>query len=730
MEDLYQEQTSFAGGVQPGTPVDRVPETAVASGVNTAFRDIGSGLSLLGCRPGLTAVNTTALGVSVGGDPNLDFARLYTYDSGSAYTNYLAVVNRNGKLYYKNPNNTFTSEVTLPSGWGYASGTKCFSAGDVPIDGAVFNNRLFLVKQSATKELRSFSGTTAVPWGLLPPSSAVVTDVGSGVNLPAGDYDVATTTYHSTTGAESSLSATTTVTISAGERIQIVITPTQAEASLYTHVRVYLRQQSTQARLYLVSSLGTNGNIAMPAYLSSTTVYVDLTQAQITAQTTQSPTGDENAPPPAATKYMCVFGRRLLVADERKVYWSRQDKPDNFPPLNFEPIETGEGDVITGIYPFSDEVALIFTTTAVWGIFGNTPETWTIKAVDHTIGCLSHLSLIEFNGMLGWWSDAYGPVIYDGTNITKLGERDLGRDVYTASLNLSRMSFCWAGHDPKYSRVLWAVPALGSSRNNRIFAYNYQLDRFESEQWDPMPAACLSMGYSSDGSLKLFLGSDKGHLFYFNEAVRNDGAPSGTVTGTFTGTASVSTISGTGFYTTGDGLTGRWVLILDSQQRPVAKVEIASNTSTTLTLATTLTTLQVGPTYTYYIGSPDFRLSTRAYDMGRTFFRKRFDRLYLHVSSPLNGAQSLNLTTQISTFDVPGTVLPNTLSLGGVLWDADTSLWDTSLWVGTQNIKKRLPVFIPATYLQVTLYQFITNQDVALRTVGLLAGVQSDRNYA
>jgi len=135
MEDLYQEQASFAGGVQPGTPVDRVPETAVASGINTAFRDIGSGLSLLGCRPGLTAVNTTALGVSVGGDPHLDFARLYTYDTGSTYTNYLAVVNRNGKLYYKNPNNTFTSELTLPAGWGYASGTKCFSAAMCPLTG-------------------------------------------------------------------------------------------------------------------------------------------------------------------------------------------------------------------------------------------------------------------------------------------------------------------------------------------------------------------------------------------------------------------------------------------------------------------------------------------------------------------------------------------------------------------------------------------------------------------
>lgn len=735
MEDVYTEQPTFAGGVQPGTPVDRVPENAVASGINTAFRTIGSGLTLMGCRPGLSVVNTTALTAGTAqADANLDFARLYTYDSGSSYTNYLAVVNRNGNLYYKNPNNTFTSAITLPSGWGYASGTKYFSVGDVPLDGTVFANRLFLIKQAATPELRSASGTTAVPWGLSPlaaGSVAITKDASGTPVLPSGNYDVALTTYNSTTGAESSLSATTAITsvVSGTDRIKIVVTPTNPEATLYTHFRVYLRQPSTQARFYLVSSLGTGGNVTMPAYLSSTTVYVDLTQAQITAQTTAAPSTVENNPPPAAAKYVCTFGRRVLVADDRNVYWSRQDKPDSFPPLNYEPIETGEGDVITGIYPFSDELVLVFTTTAVWGIFGNDPQTWIIKAIDHTIGCLSHLSIVEFKGQLGWWSDAYGPVYYDGNTIVRLGERDLGRDLYIDSVNPSRMAYSWAGHDPQYNRIVWAVPSLGTSRNGRLIVYNYQLDRFESEQWNPMPAACLAVGYHSNGTLKLFLGNDYGQLFYFDDSVRHDGVPSGTTTGTFVATASVSSIAGTGFYTTGEGLKGRYVLLVDDTHKPIAKVEISSNTSTTLTLATTLTTLQVGRTYTYYLGSPDMRLSTRAYDMGRTFHQKRFDRLYVHVSSPLNGAESVFLTTQVN-FDTEGTVNANSLGLGGAIWDATSSLWDTSLWVGTQNIKKRLPLFVPAKNLQVTLYQFVTGQDVVLRTFGVLAGVRSERNYA
>lgn len=732
MEDVYLEQTNWAGGVQPGTPVDRLPENAVASGVNTAFRTIGSGLTLMGCRPGLSVVNTTALVAGTAqADANLDFARLYTYDAGSSYTNYLAVVNRNGNVYYKNPNNTFTSAITLPSGWGYASGTKPFSVGDVPLDGTVFNNRLFLIKQSTTPELRSFSGTTAVPWGLSPlaAGSVAITAAASGTSLPADTYDIALTTYNSTTGAESSLSATTTLTTTAGQRISIVVTPTNPEATLNTHFRVYLRQPSTQARFYLVSSLGTGGNITMPAYLSATTVYVDLTQAQITAQTTAAPSTVENNPPPATGKYCCTYGRRVLLADDRTVYWSRQDKPDSFPPANYEPIETGEGDIITAIYPFSDEVAIVFTTTAIWGIFGNDPQTWTIKAIDHTIGCLSHLSIVEFKGSLGWWSDAYGPVVYDGSSITRLGERDLGREMYIDELNVGRLAYGWAGHDPQFNRIVWAMPALGTSRNGRLFVYNYQLDKFESEKWDPMPAACLAVGYTTDGTLKLFLGNDYGQLFYFNDAVRHDGVPSGTTTGTFAGVASLSTISGTGYYTTGEGLKGRYVLIVDSAHKPVAKVEIASNTSTALTLATTLVTLQVGPTYTYYIGSPDMRLSTRAYDMGRTFHRKRFDRLYFHVSSPLNGGESIFLTTQVN-FDTVGSVNANSLALGGALWDATSSLWDTSLWVGSQNIKKRLPLFTPALNLQTTIYQYVTGQDVVIRSVGVLAGIQSERNYA
>jgi hypothetical protein len=711
--------------------VDRVPETAFASGINTAFREIGSGTALIGCRPGLTVVNTTALAVTTPGtNTNLDFARLFTYDTGTTYSNFLPVINRDGRLYYKDSTNAFTAEVTVPSAWGATSGTKCFTAGDFAIDGTVFNNRLFLIKQSATPELRSFTGTStaptvAVPWGLSPIGTVAVTAVAGGASLPTGEtYDVAITSYHSTTGAESSLSASIAVTPTAGQRIQVTITPTAAESALYTNWRVYLRRRSTQSRLYLVSSLGTGGNIA----IGTTTVYVDLTAAQITALTTAAPSTVENNPPPASAKFVCTYGRRVLVADERNVYWSKQDKADNFPPLNYEPIETGEGDTITGIYPFSEELALVFTTTAIWGIYGNDPQTWAVKPIDHTIGCLSHLSIIEFNGQLGWWSDAYGPVVFDGTTITRLGERELGRDSYTSELNLNRLAYSWAGHDPKYGRIIWAVPGVGATRNTRMFVYNYQVGKFESEKWDPMPAACLATGYSSDGSLRLFLGNDRGQLFYFNESVHNDGVPSGTVSGTFVGAGALSTISGTGFYTdSGENLAGRWVLIVDSDARPVTKVEIASSTSTTLTLATS-PSLTVGPTYTYYIGSPDFRLGTRAYDMGRTFFRKRFDRLYVHIKAASGGADNVFLTSQVN-FSATQDGLGEAISLGGAKWNAATSLWNSSIWVGEQNIKKRLPLFITGQNLQLNLFQFMPSQDVVVSTVGVLAGAQSERYY-
>lgn len=744
MADLYAEQSNFAGGVQPTLALDRLPENAFVAGINSAFHEIGPNQASIGTRQGLTLINDTA----VTDFPSLHFLRLYSYDAGNGYTNYLVVCARNGKLFYKTPDNTLTSELIVPPNFPSYSGQQCFSSGDILVDGTVFNNRLFLLNHGG--ERRSLLNQTYVPWGLLPIATTSVTAVSSGTLLPADTYDVAVTSYHSSTGGESSIGTAAVVTTTVGQRLSISITPTSAETAQYTHWRVYLRRRSTQAKLYLVSSLGVGGDIP----IGTTTVLLDIADTTIAAQTTPAPSTTENAPPPSGLKYVATYGRRLLVADDRKVYWSKQDKADNFPPANFEPIETGEGDRITGIYPFSEELLIVFMTTAIWGIYGNDPQTWTVKPIDHTVGCLSHTSVVESNGGLGWWSDAYGPVLYNGTSITRLGERDLGRDICINNVNYARASHIWAGHDPQFARILWAVPEAGQTRNTAIIPYNYRLDRFEATQWNPMPAASLSMGYTDDGSPKLFLGNDRGQLYYFDDGAATDGAgtfvdtvlPGGglqqesRLAGIFTATnvASISSITDTTdtslvFKTSGSGLIGRYVVIVDTNNVPIAKREIYnstspanSNTKTTLYLGAVVG-VQPGATYKYYIAGPDFRVSTRTYDMGQTFARKRFDRIYFSAKSR-RGADVLFVTTQVNFLDTSLQSLPANLILGGATWDG-TGIWDTSDWGADLTRKKRLAFFRSAQSAQINLFHYLPGQDVTFAAIGLLARQQSDRYY-
>lgn len=726
MADLYQEITEFSGGVQSSAAADRIPLNAMPLAVNTAFKNIGQGIANIGTRPGLVTVNSTALS----GSPAPLLNKIYAYESGGTFTNYLAMVTDDGTLRFKNPDDTFTSTLTVPSGFPNPA-TTCFTAGDFAVDGVVMNNRLFLVNEEG--EQRSLLGQTYKPWGLTSVAtwSAVSAATGSSA-MPDETYSVAITVYDADTGAESAISSTTSVTMGgANRRILVSITPTAAEIAQYPYWRVYLRRDSTQATLYQVSTfenvggttIVTDGNIP----IGTTSVYLDLSAATISTHTTVAPTQTDNGVPPSDIRYVATFGRRLLACSTRQLYWSQLDKPDSFSAAAFEPIDTGEGDQITGIFPFNDEICLLFTSTATWGIFGNDPLTWTIRPIDHTVGCCSHTSVVEYEGKLAWWSAESGPVFYEGSNITHQGLDDLGWSNVVENIEAERHNRISAGYDPQGQRILWSVATLNTTtRNNRLISYSTRVKRFEASYWDPMDVSALSVGYIAEGTQRLFCSNYAGQLFYFDAGVSIDGVTDGTQLFTFDATDTVMpTITGTGFTTTGAGLTERYVVITDEDNRFISKIRIASNTATVLTLADSLTGVVAGATYTAYIGSPDMRLYTKWLDMGKTFHRKRFDRLYVHAQST-GDASNVYAATQVS-FVNESRPPQSIFSISGAQWDS--AIWDSSLWAGVGQLKKRLFIGRTSQTMRVTIFHFRSGQDLTIHTIGVLAREQSDRYY-
>jgi hypothetical protein len=723
--DAYKELVNWAGGVVSSMPPDQIPDEAIPQGINTAFLKVGGGKTGIGTRPGLKTVNTTALSSS----PALHWQHVYSYSNGTGYNNYLVTCTNDGKLYYKNSDDTYTSALAPPANFPSPS-SLCFSSGDNPVDGTVLSNRLFLLNSNGEK--RSLVNQTYVPWGLSPIATWTTADNGSGSSsMPNETYDVTITSYNSTSGGESS-SATfkSQALASSNHRIEVTITPTSAESAQYTHWRVFIRRQTTQAKLYQVftlensggTSIVTDGNIP----IATTTVYVDLSAAQIAALTTEAPSTTENNGPPTKAKNVITFGRRLIVSDGQKIYWSKQDRGDNFSSTSFEPIETGEGDEVRGMHPYSDELLLIFMSTAIWGIFGNDPQTWAIKPVDLTVGITSHNSIVPFEGRVGWWDPAIGPVYYDGSQITRIGLLELGPSAVTSDLNQSRASYVYAGHEHSGYRVIWATSSIGSSTNDRLFVYNYQLNRFEASYWNAIDAASLCATIAVDGSQRLYLGGYYGQSFYFDRLSKNDGVPSGTTKGTFLPTTtSVSTLSGTGFYNTGSKLVGRKVVVVDDEGRPVDKKRITSNDATTLTLDSAVTGLDLSTTYTFYVGSPDFRFFGKWIDHEQPFLRKRYDWFYLHLGSDTNVADTV-ITSQLE-FNTASAQTTSTSVSGGALWDV--SKWDSAKWGAGNTLKLRIPIARNATAARPVVYCFTPGRDIVVYKVAMLSRLLSDRYY-
>jgi hypothetical protein len=724
--DKYVEIRDWSLGVISANEPDIIPTNAVPKAYNTAFRKIGQGQAVLGLRPGLVTVNDAA----ISGTPVLHRMVPYYFNSGSSsFTKYIAIFGNDGTLRYKEEADTLTAALAPPANYPFSSGTA-FTAGDHQVDATVMANRLFAVNTNG--ERRSLLDDEYVPFGLSPIATIAVTAQAGGTSsMPLETYDVSVTSYNEDTGAESSALASVSVTTAgANDRIRVVITPTTAESAQYTHWRIYLRRQTTQARLYRVlavedlagASITATGDIP----IATLTGYIDLTATQIANLILQAPSTTENNPPLTAMRFVAPFGRRLIGACRDSVYWSKLDLPDAFPPENTEPIETGEGDEVTGIFPYSDEVLLIFTTSSTWGIFGNDPQSWTIRPVDTTIGCTSHLSTVGFNGGVGWWSDRAGPVFFKQGQVQLIGLDKLGSDAIIGAVESSRLNWIAGGVDPRDSRVLWSVPTLGTTtRNDKSIPYNFLMQGWEATHWDPLDFASFCTGYNADGTQVLFAWGYEGQLFYFDPAVHNDAIVDGTTTGTFVAaSSSVSSITGTGFYNSNGRLTERKVTIVDADNKPIGRGTIASNNATTLTLASAVEGLSSGSTYTYYIGGADFRLYTKWIDGDEPFVRKRFDRVYLQARAEFS--PDLLISTHIDFIDED---TANGLEVGVPGDEWDLGIWDTAVWAGSPNLKRRLAILKCSTALRVAILHFAPDFDIVINKVAVLARLLSDRYY-
>lgn len=743
MADFTYDIHDWATGVVQSIEGDKLPSGALTSALNTQFWHVGGGRSAIGTRPGLRLATEFIDGVMT--TPS-EFRHIQPYqypaNSDVAHTRYMACVSGDGRLFYKEQDDGWDGEVLTPPAT-YPNPSTCIPADSVDkIDATVMNGRLIYVA-GATR--RSLFGKTYQPFGVqAPQGTAQAAQIGGGVavRLPADTYSIYITAYESTTGVESNPTYLGDVITSGdvggltGTNPTGVIAVSLASTGVVSDKwRIYIQRQSTQAQAYLLtdvytsadSQVSSDGDIAV----TDDDVVVNVSAVILADLIRPVPLGTENSEMPGDAVYVATYGRRLIAASRRKLYWSKLDVPDAFPPENFEIIDTGEGDEIVGLMPMSGEQLLVFTTTSVWVLEGIDPQYWTFKPLDNTVGCAGRKSIVRFDNDVAWWSPQYGPVVMRSGQIDKIAYDLLGRE------RIEQISpFQWqnisGGWDPVYEHIVWAVPDVGDVDTTILLPYNHRLNKWAAEYWDPLTVNCMTTGFDNHGRQRLFMMDDSFRLYYLDNNALYDGLPGGTATGAFAaGSGEISAITGTGFYNQSVGATTKTlakqrVTIVDADGHLVGRRTITSSNATTLNLDRSVLVTS-GQTYTYYVSTPYMSVMTNWMDNDQPFLRKRHDRLYLDTQCS-DSAVPIIVDVQLNNNDQTNVLTLEVLS-STVQTATTNATWDVPVITTQPFAKQRHGVWKNAHNCRIVLSQPKAAQAIVSKLT-LTGRMLNDRYYS
>lgn len=651
----------FANGFITAVEADVLPSTASPRMKNAALTSMASGRAIISKRRGMTVMNGTA----ITGSPAVLGMFAFRRRSGTTFTQHHLIVSDGGRL-----DTLSTSGVLANLSTGLTAGTH-FPAF------ATINNLAFLVNSQDAKKT---DGTAVYNFGIAPPGTApTLADAGTS-GAHNGTYEARVTFYNGNTGHESSAGPTSgTVTVT-NKDISWTAIPTSADTQV-TARRLYIRNTTTQQNFYLVTTIADN---------VTTTFTSDVAD---TALTVVGPDTDENDQPPTGLVALAAHRSRLFVTDGVDLYYSKEDQVEAFDPDNVEAVNPDDGQRIVALHS-AHEVLIVFKQNAMYGLYGDDPQSWVIRLIDPDIGCTSHRSVVTVEGRTYWWSEQ-GPMVWDGGGPPRSIALDLIAPTISPDvLNYAQLASVCAAPDFIRQRVLFAVPEVGQTRNTVILPFNYRQARWEGT-WDPMDVGALGVAEDANGQPWLFLGNYSGQVFKWWDA-DHDGVGTGTTSGTFTASGtSVTTVtdSGATFDTTGAGLIERKVTILDTNGRPVGttRPRIISNTGTAFTMASSVTGLTNGATYTYIVGGPDFQVDTYWGAHGYPYHKKRYEFLYVQAKATASTVTvRVDLAFNYDTSAGQTKALTFTSNAPDATWDA--SIWDSATYGTQATVNKRLRV--------------------------------------
>jgi hypothetical protein len=96
-------------------------------------------------------------------------------------------------------------------------------------------------------------------------------------------------------------------------------------------------------------------------------------------------------------KYIKLLKNRLFLAGDplnpNRLYFSDLGNPSSWPSLNFIDVNTNDGDFITGLAVFLDQL-IVFKSNSTWALFvDGQPSSWVFRCINPEYGTVSHRSV-------------------------------------------------------------------------------------------------------------------------------------------------------------------------------------------------------------------------------------------------------------------------------------------------------------------------------------------------
>lgn len=538
--DLYDD---WAGGVVDSLRADSLPVNTSPRGVNSALLSTGLGKAIVGSRRGSTPV----LKVPNYEDGDLsEITSLYQQVSRPEPTNPEDISNapKNYTYFTTQEENLYLVDL---AGADHSSVGQLFSSSFRKPLWAQLNEVAYVANGKEQKKVRVASNSPVIEnHGIVTPtkaSSNAVSDGNffaeavAGGALTAATYRVAITQVNSATGHESNLSDYFTVTVSSSQQIQIKHKATDPQVN---KTRIYVLKEGVMTDFRRMEAWEFDTSSVQTDLLGTSS------DINTTLLLTFAPEPGSNGPPPSTVLGWVVHNNRLFGWDANNIYWSDISEigpePESFRAEAFLPVASGDGSPITVCHEANDNLLLILKGRSIYGLFGVDPNSWELRIIDPSLGCVSPYSIVTVEGITYFWS-RLGPVAFqEGAPARQIGYELLGETTKPEAIYYPNARNICVGVDPPRRKVWWAFPSQEEVvYNNVMISYNYQLGVFESSKSDPYDVSCMLNMLDEFDRQFLYVGGYFGKIYKWWNAdvdgvrLRNDQVLADSVTNTSPG---------------------------------------------------------------------------------------------------------------------------------------------------------------------------------------------------